>query len=151
MNVNKTVWFDMDGTLADLYGVKEWLSYLKNENTLPYEICELKYEKVSLIKSLVILKQKGYNLGVISWTAKNGTIEYNQAVKNAKIEWLKRNGLYNLLDEILITCYGENKSYTCEKYGHGILVDDEKQNLITWSNGLTIDANKNILKELENL
>lgn len=151
MKVNKTVWFDMDGTIADLYGVKEWLSYLKNENTLPYEICDLKYEKAPLIKSLVTLKQKGYNLGVISWTSKNGSIEYNQAVKNVKIEWLKRNGLYNLLDEILITCYGENKSHTCEKYGRGILVDDEKQNLITWSNGLTIDANKNILKELENL
>ena len=151
MKVNKTVWFDMDGTIADLYGVKEWLSYLKNENTLPYEICELKYEKVSLIKSLVTLKQKGYNLGVISWTSKNGTIEYNQAVKNAKIEWLKRNELYNLLDEILITCYGENKSHTCEKYGRGILIDDETQNLKTWLNGPTIDANKNILKELENL
>lgn len=151
MKVNKTVWFDMDGTIADLYGVKEWLSYLKNENTLPYEICELKYEKVSLIKSLVTLKQKGYNLGVISWTSKNGSIEYNQAVKNAKIEWLKRNELYNLLDEILITCYGENKSHTCEKYGRGILIDDETQNLKTWLNGPTIDANKNILKELENL
>lgn len=151
MKVNKTVWFDMDGTIADLYGVKEWLSYLKNENTLPYEICELKYEKAPLIQSLVTLKQKGYSLGVISWTAKNGTLEYNQAVKNAKIEWLKRHDLYNLLDEILITCYGENKSLTCEKYGRGILVDDERQNLVSWSNGYTIDANKNILEELENL
>ena len=151
MKVNNTVWFDMDGTIADLYGVKDWLSYLKNGNILPYEICKLKYEKVALLNSFKSLKDKGYKLGVISWTAKNGANDYNQAVKNAKIEWLKRHDLYNLLDEILITCYGENKSHTCEKFGRGILVDDEQQNLISWSNGLTIDATKNILEELENL
>ncbi len=151
MRVNKTVWFDMDGTIADLYGVQNWLGYLLNESALPYKQAKLKYEKNELIRQFIILKQKGYNIGIISWTARNGAMDYNARVKNAKIEWLKDNGLYNFLDEILITEYGVNKSEICKEYGVGILVDDEKQNLTSWFNGDTIDASKNILKELENL
>ena len=28
-----TIWFDMDGTLFDLYSVENWLEYLQNEDT----------------------------------------------------------------------------------------------------------------------
>ena len=28
--------FDMDGTIADLYGVQDWLTHLENENVYPY-------------------------------------------------------------------------------------------------------------------
>ena len=38
---NKTIVFDMDGTIADLYGVKGWLNYLRNEDTTPYEKARL--------------------------------------------------------------------------------------------------------------
>ena len=34
--MNKMVCFDMDGTIADLYGVKGWLEYLQAENPWPY-------------------------------------------------------------------------------------------------------------------
>ena len=36
--LNITINFDMDGTIADLYGVKNWLSYLEAEDTTPYAI-----------------------------------------------------------------------------------------------------------------
>ena len=34
--LNITINFDMDGTIADLYGVENWLEYLIAENTFPY-------------------------------------------------------------------------------------------------------------------
>ena len=34
--MNKMVCFDMDGTIADLYGVNGWLEYLQAENPWPY-------------------------------------------------------------------------------------------------------------------
>ena len=37
MEYNRTIVFDMDGTIADFYGVDGWLDYLKAENTTPYE------------------------------------------------------------------------------------------------------------------
>ena len=32
--------FDMDGTIADLYGVDDWLTKLRNEDISPYLECE---------------------------------------------------------------------------------------------------------------
>ena len=36
----KMICFDMDGTLADLYGVQDWLDYLIEEDETPYLIAE---------------------------------------------------------------------------------------------------------------
>lgn len=32
-----SIWFDLDGTLADLYGVDNWLGKLRSEDATPYE------------------------------------------------------------------------------------------------------------------
>ena len=32
----KAFWFDMDGTIANLYGEKDWLQKLNNKDTAPY-------------------------------------------------------------------------------------------------------------------
>ena len=34
--MTKAIYFDMDGTIADLYGVENWLDYLVAEQTKPY-------------------------------------------------------------------------------------------------------------------
>ena len=36
MNEKKVIVFDMDGTIADLYGVTNWLADLRNFNPRPY-------------------------------------------------------------------------------------------------------------------
>ena len=105
MKNEKTLWFDMDGTIANLYGVDGWLSYLKNEDVLPYKKASLLYEKKELIELLQEVKSHGYNIGIISWTSKNSSLDYSNRVRKAKIEWLNENGLLNLFDKILI----ENK------------------------------------------
>lgn len=40
LNEMATIFFDMDGTLADFYGVENWLEYLNAEDTLPYEVAK---------------------------------------------------------------------------------------------------------------
>ena len=37
MKFTKSITFDMDGTLADFYGVENWVDYLNNEDTTPYK------------------------------------------------------------------------------------------------------------------
>ena len=34
--MKKTIWFDLDGTIANLYGVDGWLPMLRAENPAPY-------------------------------------------------------------------------------------------------------------------
>ena len=69
--------FDMDGTIADLYGVENWLEYLIAENVKPYEAAKPLVNMSALARRLNTLQRKGYEIGVISWTSKNGSAEYN--------------------------------------------------------------------------
>ena len=148
MRKHNWIWFDMDGTIADLYGVKDWLRDLQNERTRPYAIAEMLYNTNDLLSVLITLKEFGYSIGVISWCAKNSTKEYDRAVTETKKAWLAKNDLDLLIDKILVTPYGVKKSDTCRPYGRGILVDDEKQNRDAWDLGSTIDASKNIITAL---
>lgn len=135
---------DMDGTFVNLYGVNDWLSMLQAKETTPYEIAEPLYDMEEFNKCLNNLKNKGYKIAVVSWCAKNSTKEYDNRIRKAKREWLKK---YNVpADEIHIVKFGTPKSYMIKE--NAILVDDEEPNRKAWLRGRTIDANKNILKEL---
>lgn len=147
--MKKWIWLDMDGTFADLYKVENWLADLRAYSTRPYKEAGDIYNIIDLLEVLVELKTKGYNIGVISWGAKNSTAPYLKAVEMAKKDWLKDRLFDIILDKILVTPYGICKADTCRAYGSGILVDDEKTNRETWDLGETIDAaNENIIKEL---
>lgn len=145
------IWLDMDGTIADLYGVDGWLDDLMASKVRPYEEANPLYDMADLLETLSDLKDHGYKIGIISWLCKKPSEEYDRQVIKAKKEWLKRQYLDILLDEIIITAYGIKKSDTCRKYGEGILVDDEEQNRKAWDLGKTIDATENILEQLRGL
>lgn len=143
------IYFDMDGTIADLYGVDGWLDYLHNEDTTPYEIAKPLCKEMILLKSaLEKLKNAGYTLGIISWSAKNGSKEYNRAVKTTKIAWLKKH-FNNLFEEIHVVKYGTNK-YSVAKEKDGILFDDDENVRKKWR-GLGAFDVKNIVNDLFNI
>ena len=148
--MNRTLVFDMDGTIANFYGVDGWLAYLENEDTTPYEIAEPLYDMVELANILVNLKKNGWKIAVTTWLAKNGTKEYNDRTRKAKLEWLEK---YRFpYDEIHLVKYGTTKAKKKKKNGgFQVLVDDNEMVRKGWKLGATIDANKNILKELKNL
>lgn len=89
--MNITINFDMDGTIADLYGVENWLEYLIAENTFPYANAKPLLHLSALARKLNALQRNGYNLAVISWLSKSGTEEYNEAVTEVKLAWLRKH------------------------------------------------------------
>lgn len=126
------IWFDMDGTIADLYGVTDWLPAILARDTRPYEIAR-GIGNLALIARLLNKAQKnGHEIGIISWTAKNAPAEYNAKVATAKREWLARHFKSVKWNEIKVVEYGTNKKTAC---GAGILFDDEKPNRETWGAG----------------
>jgi hypothetical protein len=152
MNKNeKWIWFDMDGTIADLYGVEGWLDDLINLNTRPYAKADLLYDNADFLYTLGLLRQNGYHIGVISWGSKANNAEFDKAVEYVKKEWLYEKCISDFLDKIIVTAYGVCKADTCRKYGSGILVDDEEQNRNAWDLGRTINANNDIIKALKAL
>ena len=138
------IWFDMDGTIANLYGVEGWLDDLKNEKVRPYQEAKPLLNLQVLARRLNSLQRQGYKIGIISWLSKGGTDEYNQKVKEVKLKWLKTHLRSVQFNEIHIVEYGTPK----ESLGQGILFDDEERNRIAWGQG-AYDVD-NILEILKN-
>lgn len=140
-----TIFFDMDGTIADLYGVENWLDCLKNEYTKPYRMAKALVSMRELGKELNRLQEKGYTIGVISWLSKSGTESYNTRVTETKLAWLKKHLGAVQFDEIHIVKYGTPKENYC-KTENDVLFDDEKKNRENWT-GKAYDV-ENILEIL---
>ena len=144
-----TIWFDMDGTIADLYGVEGWLDMLIAKDALPYEIAKPLIRLNALARVLNRLQKQGYKIGIISWLAKNSTAEYDKAVAEAKEKWLKNHLASVVFDEINIVEYGTPKE-NFAKSENDILFDDEKRNRDTWTGkAFDVDSIIEILKGLK--
>lgn len=131
--MTRAIYFDMDGTIADLYGVPNWLEYLINGDTLPYKAARPLVNMNTLARLLNRLQADGYHIGIVSWLSKSGTESYNEAVTNAKLAWLNKHLHSVHWDEIVIVPYG-----TCKRTAvsvDGILFDDEEHNRKEWAKG----------------
>ena len=141
MNV-KTIYFDMDGTIADLYAVDGWLPKLQSCDASPYAEAAPLVRLCALARVLNRLRKNGIKVGIVSWLAKNSTKEYDKAVTNAKMEWLNTHLKSVQFDEIHIVKYGTPKHQIVNDK-NGILFDDEEQNRTNWK-GIAYDVDNNI-------
>lgn len=135
----KTIYFDMDGTIADLYGVENWLSYLEAEDTTPYDVAKGIVNLNQFARLVNALQRNGYRIGIISWTSKGGTPAYNKAVEISKRKWLAKHLASVKFDEINVIPYGTPKR-TVATTENAILFDDEDKNINAWGEG-AISAN----------
>jgi len=146
----KALVFDMDGTIADLYGVEGWLPDLRAERTRPYEVARPMYNMFTLMELLLQLKNDGWTIIVTTWTAKDASAEYNNRVRRAKKEWLDRHNFP--YDEFHGIKYGTTKANCTRKYGgYQILIDDNADVRNGWHLGPTFDAHNDIITFLTEL
>lgn len=146
--------FDMDGTLVNFYGVKNWLTYLKKESTVPYDDAAPLFDMAQLKELLLKAKSKGHKIVVTSWLCgaidgKAPSKEYNKAVRKSKKEWLKK---YDFpYDEIHLVKYGTTKANCTRKDEKSqILFDDNEKIRKGWKLGKAY-SEKEILKVLTEL
>ena len=148
MNINITINFDMDGTIADFYGVENWLDYLMEEDTHPYAVAEPLLRFNTLARKLNALQKEGYKLAIISWLSKSGSDEYNAKVTEVKLDWLKKHLPSVAWDRITIVPYGTPKQNFCNN-PLDILFDDEERNRNNWT-GRAYDV-QNIMEILREI
>lgn len=150
--MTKAIYFDMDGTIADLYNVPNWESKLNACDVSPYVDAMPLVNMDELNSILDKFIAIGYVVGVISWSAMHGTKEYNKETRKAKRVWIKNN--LPCVSEFHVVKYGTSK-HTTAKIRGSILVDDNAQVRKAWEKyteeNFTIDASdsKNLLKNLE--
>lgn len=112
----KKLYFDMDGTICDLYAVPDWLSLLKARAVEPY------YRAKPMISPSNMLKLSySYELHVITWTAKNATTSYHNRIADAKKNWLIAH-YGDIFKSINIIPHGTSKADYCRD---GLLIDDD--------------------------
>lgn len=146
--MTKTINFDMDGTFVNLYGVENWLEYLINEDTTPYEIAKPLFNMSLFARYLNRLQQNGWEIAIVTWLSKNATDDYNMRVAKAKREWLNKHLPSVEWDRVTILEYGTPKQIYCD-YEGDILFDDELNNRANW-NGVAFDV-ENIIEVLKTL
>ena len=112
--MNRTLVFDMDGTIANLYGVENWLEDLRSENARPYEVAKAIYDKMVLNEILGLLKAQGWRIVVTTWLAKDSTEYYKNLVRQAKLQWLAEQEFP--FDEIHLVAYGTTKADLVEVF-----------------------------------
>lgn len=144
----KAIYFDLDGTIADLYSYENWLGLLRAENTEPYEHCSCMVDFVELKKVLNKFIAAGITIGVISWGAKDGSREYCKRTRKAKKDWCDRY-FSDVFTEFHVVKYGTPKHHV-RKIKDSILVDDNADVRQAWK-GETIDATEDIISILKNL
>ena len=139
------IWFDMDGTIVDLYGVENWLPKLQNFDPSPYAEAKPLINMQALARTLNRLRRLGWEINIISWLAEGENEEYDRAVTEAKRKWLETHLASVEFTSVEIVKYGTPK----EIGRSGILFDDDERNRTNWGEN-TFDQN-NIIEILKGL
>ncbi len=147
--MEKMVYFDMDGTIVNLYQYPDWLCKLRAYDPTPYEGAAPLVDMELLLELLLELQQLGWKLGIISWLSKETTLEYKKAVTAAKKKWLNE-WLPLHFDEMHFVQYGTRKDYIA-KQKQGILFDDSEEVRNKWRGRAVNPKTENILEVLEQL
>ena len=137
----KMICFDMDGTIADLYGVDGWLEMLRAENPLPYEMAEPMWDMERLVNIIRGLQDFGIEQRVVSWLSMGSSEEYKREVRQTKREWLDEFDFP--YDHFHGVQYGATKADSVRKYlaedETAILIDDSFKVREGWHLGETVD------------
>lgn len=150
----KSLCWDMDGTLASLYGVPNWLNLLRAYDPLPYEIAAPMWDMARLADLLRQFQKEGIEVNIITWLSMESTPEYDRATREAKKKWLN---CYNFpYDHFHGVKYGATKADSVRKRlspdEEAILIDDNAKVRQGWHLGRTIDPTScdllNVLEEL---
>lgn len=150
MNNKGWIWFDLDGTLYNLYKVPDWLPRLRREDVSVY--CEQGFERGSInriIEACKALKEAGFHIGVISWAGKGVSKkdDFFNLTRTVKMQWVEQ--YFPVAEQVIVCEYGKEKSLFAV-YGD-VLVDDSLEVRKNWRRNLgsrAINAKKGYIKEL---
>lgn len=137
MNALNTIWFDMDGTIAELYKVPGWLEMLRANDWSVYDKCLPRAHFDRINNAIEALIENGWQVGVITWASKGiGWHDGCAEIGDVKFNWLNR--FFPALADGKFAClpYGESKAQFLLEMGDAgevnYLVDDNKEVREDW-------------------
>lgn len=141
----QAIYFDMDGTIVDLYNVEDWEAKLNSSDPSPYVDAVPMVNMEVLNELMEEFTTYGITVGVISWLAMHSDKSYDETVRKAKREWLAK--YFPVATEIHLVKYGTTKRKAA-RFKNSVLVDDNAKVRKGWNGHSTIDATGDILTAL---
>jgi len=128
--MRQTIWFDMDGTVADLYGRENWLTELRTEQRIFQKLAPL-VDMEALKEQCIQYMANGFTVGIITWNPMHASPDYQRLCAIDKREWVKQYMPY--VQEFYCLPYGTPKQNAGFNKGDiNILVDDNEEVLAMW-------------------
>lgn len=141
MTTQPTIYFDLDGTVYDLYGQPDWLERITTlADPTAYATDDLLVDRERLHEILDALTAQGWKVGVVTWLALGASREYDAAVRRVKRGWIRKH--LPQVSEVHIVKYGTPKHRIVRNRADAILVDDNAEVRDSWTRGITIDASR---------
>ncbi len=153
-NRPKMICFDMDGTIADLYGVDGWLDLIEASDAFPYVVAKPMWDMMRLAEVLREIQKVGIEIRIITWLSKASTEEFKTTTREAKREWLAN---YDFpFDAFHGVQYGATKADSVRRFlgetETAWLIDDNAKVRNGWHLGEAIDPTTcNIIEILSSL
>lgn len=135
------IWFDLDGTIADLYGVENWLEMLIAHDETPYAIAKPLVNLSLLARLMNRVQANGFEICIVTALSKGSNADYDSRVINAKKRWLAQHLRSVQFDEVKFVPYTFTKNDV--NTGSDILFDDEARHLDKWT-GTAVHASEMI-------
>lgn len=137
----REICFDMDGTIADLYAVDNWLPKLRAEDASPYVEAAPMWDMAELAEVLRAYQSAGGTVTVITWLSKDSSESYKDDVREAKKAWLEAQDFP--FDHFHGVQYGATKANSVRKFHNDgdnfLLIDDNAKVRQGWHLGEAID------------
>lgn len=149
----KKILFDMDGTIADLYNTKDWLTLLLNETEGLFRNLPVMHDQSRLKDTVENLIRQGFEIEVVTWTPKNVSRQYINTVEQEKKDWIQEH--FPMIEKVHCLDYGTPKQKAgFKKVKQLILVDDNKEVNALWDTPKqrkSILADENLIESLQAL
>lgn len=148
------IYFDLDGTVYDLFGVPNWLEKLNTEDVSVYSEGSSLFAN-DFYKIVSALMRYGVRFGVITWGSMTATPEFEVKTEETKRRWVKDN--LPFCESFAYQQYGTPKQQAVKnRTQNDILIDDNSDVIKVWENGKNRTAYKvtddkcvtDILKEI---
>ena len=152
---NKIAYFDLDGTVYDLYNMENWLERIQKEDPNVFLDGNAIYSKPQMEIMAETLQKAGYEIGVITWLPMNASVEYMIDCISTKRQWVKENMPFVDGRDFHALPYGTPKQNArIKKRREMLLFDDNNEVREMWNTPKqrkSIDANEHLLDIIVNL
>lgn len=113
----RKLYLDMDGTIADLYSINNWLDRLQSEDKTIFLECK------PMITQEKLFQMFGeFEIVILSMTPKDCSKEYHNQVIEQKNQWL--DIYFPNIQKRIYQKYGHNKNL--KNCGNALLIDDNE-------------------------